>query len=102
MSCRPPGSGGLSCCPRRARGRQRAQAIGAALGTPVRFVEQSRGEARAQLLPFMPEPIADGALAILGEPSAAEQVVSPDAEQVLGRPPRTFAQWAARNIAAFR
>ena len=39
---------------------------------------------------------------VLGEPSAAEQRVSPDAGQVLGRPPRTFTEWARHNIAAFR
>ncbi|MEV6862411.1 NAD(P)H-binding protein [Streptosporangium subroseum] len=82
--------------------RQRAQAIGEALGTPVRFIEQSREEARAQMLQFMPEPVADGTLSILGEPSAAEQRVSPDVERILGRSPRTFAEWAVRNVAAFR
>ena len=70
--------------------------------TPVRFVEQTREEARAQMLQFMPEPVVEGTLAILGEPTAAEQRVSPDVEQVLGRAPRTFADWAERNIAAFR
>jgi hypothetical protein len=50
----------------------------------------------------MPEPVVDGTLAILGEPSAAEQRVSPDVEQILGRAPGTFAKWAVRNIAAFR
>jgi uncharacterized protein YbjT (DUF2867 family) len=82
--------------------RERARAIGDALGTAVRFVEQSRDEARAQMLQFMPEPVVDGTLDILGEPSAAEQRVSPDVEQILGRAPRTFAEWAVRNIAAFR
>jgi uncharacterized protein YbjT (DUF2867 family) len=82
--------------------RGRAQAIGDALGTPIRFTGQSREEARAQLLQFMPEPVVDGTLDILGEPTAAELRVSPDAGQVLGRPPRTFAEWARRNIAAFR
>ncbi|WP_328666510.1 NAD(P)H-binding protein [Streptomyces sp. NBC_00322] len=82
--------------------REQAEAIGQALGTPVRFVEQSRDEARAQLLRFMPEPVVDGTLAILGEPFAAEQRVSPAVEQILGRPARTFAHWAQRNIAAFR
>jgi uncharacterized protein YbjT (DUF2867 family) len=82
--------------------RERAQVIGDALGTPVRFVEQSRAEARAQMLRFMPEPVVDGTLAILGEPSAAEQRVSPDIENLLGRAPHTFAEWAGRNIAAFR
>ena len=82
--------------------RGQAAAIGRALGEPVPFTEQSPADARAQLLRFMPGPVADGTLAILGEPTAAEQRVSPDAEHILGRPPRTFASWAARNIAAFR
>lgn len=81
--------------------REQAQAIGSALDTPVRFVEQSRDEARARLLAFMPEPVVDATLTVLGEPSAAEQRVSPDVEKILGRAPRTFADWAARNIAAF-
>ncbi|MFC7548145.1 NAD(P)H-binding protein [Plantactinospora sp. GCM10030261] len=82
--------------------RQRAAAIGDALGEPVRFVEQTRNEARADLLRFMPEPVADGTLAILGMPSEAERRVSPDVEKVLGRPPHAFADWAVRNVAAFR
>jgi uncharacterized protein YbjT (DUF2867 family) len=82
--------------------RQWAQAIGDALGTPVRFVEQSREEAWAQMLQSMPEPVVDATLTVLGEPSAAEQRVSPAVEQLLGRPPGTFAEWAVRNIAAFR
>jgi uncharacterized protein YbjT (DUF2867 family) len=31
-----------------------------------------------------------------------EVLVSPDVDEVLGRAPRTFADWAARNAAAFR
>jgi hypothetical protein len=54
------------------------------------------------MLQFMPEPVVEGTLAILGEPTPAEQRVSPHVEQILGRSPRTFAEWAARNIAAFR
>ncbi|MEU4544177.1 SDR family oxidoreductase [Nonomuraea dietziae] len=82
--------------------RERAEAIGAALGAPVRFDEQTREEARAQMLAFMPEPVVDGTLAILGEPTPEEQKVSPDVELLLGRAPRAFADWAARNVAAFR
>jgi uncharacterized protein YbjT (DUF2867 family) len=82
--------------------RERARAIGDALGTPVRFVEQTREEARAQMLRFMPEPVVEGTLAILGEPTAAEREVSPAVEHILGRAPRTFADWAERNVAAFR
>ncbi|WP_426503972.1 NAD(P)H-binding protein [Dactylosporangium sp. McL0621] len=82
--------------------RQRAQAIGEAIGAPVEFVEQSPEEARAQLLGFMPEVVADGTLAILGTPEPQERAVSPDVERVLGRPAGTFAAWARRNAAAFR
>ncbi|GAA1674022.1 NAD(P)H-binding protein [Streptomyces yatensis] len=82
--------------------REQAQTIGDALGEPVRFTELSRAQARAKMLRFMPEPVADGTLDILGEPTADEQRVSPDIERVLGRPPRAFADWAMRNIAAFR
>jgi uncharacterized protein YbjT (DUF2867 family) len=82
--------------------RERARTIGDALGEEVRFVEQTRDEARAEMLRFMPEPVVDGTLAILGEPAEAERRVSPDVERVLGRPPRAFAEWVRRHTAAFR
>src|SRR6185312_3780928 len=82
--------------------RERAAAIGVALGEPVRFVEQSVEEARAQMVTFMPPPVADGTLKIIGEPTAQEQKISGDVESVLGRPARPFAEWAGRNIEAFR
>jgi uncharacterized protein YbjT (DUF2867 family) len=81
--------------------RQRAHLIGEALGRTVRFVEQTREEARAQMLEFMPEPVVEGTLAILGEPTAEEQKVSPDVRHLLGREPRDFAAWARRNVRAF-
>jgi uncharacterized protein YbjT (DUF2867 family) len=81
---------------------QRAAAIGAALGEDVRFVEQTRAEAAAQMLRFMPEPVVEATLDALGTPMPVEQRVSPDVEQVLGRPPRAYAEWVGRNIAAFR
>jgi uncharacterized protein YbjT (DUF2867 family) len=82
--------------------RQQAAAIGAALGAPVAFTELTPAQARTAMLAFMPEAIADATLGILGDPSPAEQGVRPDLAQLLGRPPATFAGWAARNVAAFR
>ncbi|WP_328885638.1 NAD(P)H-binding protein [Streptomyces sp. NBC_00316] len=82
--------------------RQRAEAIGDALGEPIRFIEQTRDEAHAQMLQFMPGPVVETTLDALGEPNAAEQRISPDVERVLGRAPRTFADWVQRHIAAFR
>ncbi len=82
--------------------RQQAAAIGDALSEPVRFAELSRAEARSQMLEYMPEPVVESTLGILGSPSADEQRVSPDVERLIGRPPRTYAEWAARNVVAFK
>jgi hypothetical protein len=54
------------------------------------------------MLGFMPEPVVESTLGVLGAPSAAEQSVSPDVERLLVRRLRGFAEWAARHTAAFR
>jgi uncharacterized protein YbjT (DUF2867 family) len=82
--------------------RDQAAAIGEALGEPVRFVPQTRDEARSAMSGFMPPEVVEATLDILGSPSPAEQRVSPDVSRVLGRAPRPFADWAARNAAAFK
>jgi uncharacterized protein YbjT (DUF2867 family) len=82
--------------------RQQATAIGDALGEPLRFGEQSRDEARAQMLRFMPEWAVETTLAVLGEPTPTEQQISPAVQQVLGRAPRAFADWVRDHLPAFR
>ena len=82
--------------------REQARVIETVVGQPVQFTELSREEARAGMIRFMPEPVVEATLDVLGAPTAAEQAVSPDVEKVLGRQPRTFADWVTRNAAAFR
>lgn len=82
--------------------RGQTEAIAAALGSPVRFHELTHDEAKAGMARSMPAELAEDTLAILGSPNPAELRVSPDVQRVLGRAPRPFADWAARNIAAFR
>ncbi|WP_333743323.1 SDR family oxidoreductase [Streptomyces ardesiacus] len=82
--------------------RGQTEALAAALGAPVAFQELTREEARAAMARSMPAELADDTLDILGSPSPAEQRVGPDVERVLGRAPRPFADWAARNVGAFR
>ncbi|WP_284746910.1 SDR family oxidoreductase [Amycolatopsis sp. RTGN1] len=82
--------------------RGQTEAIAAALGSPVRFHELTRAEAKAGMTRSMPGELADDTLDILGSPSPAELRVSPDVERVLGRAPRSFADWAAHNVGAFR
>ncbi|MFF5015054.1 SDR family oxidoreductase [Streptomyces sp. NPDC001165] len=82
--------------------RQQAEAIAAALGSPVRFHELTRDEAKATMTQFVPVQLADDTLDIISAPNPAELRISPDVERVLGRAPRPFNDWVARNIAVFR
>ncbi|MTE15048.1 SDR family oxidoreductase [Nocardia aurantiaca] len=82
--------------------RQQAQALAAALGEPLRFVELTREQARVNMLRFMPGSVADHTLTILGEPTREEQLVSGDVERVLRRPATAYAEWAVRVAPAFR
>lgn len=81
--------------------RERVRALGEALGVALRFVEQSRAEAREQMAGFLPLEVVDRTLGILGSPLPEEQRVSPDLATLLGREPASFAQWARRHVAAF-
>ncbi|MFQ6332034.1 NmrA family transcriptional regulator [Nocardia sp. CWNU-33] len=105
VALREPGHGGgiyTLTGPEPISPRQQASAIGNALGEPVRFIEQSRAQARTQMLGYMPEPVVEATLDALGTPLPSEQRVSPDVERLLGRPPHSIAEWAARNISAFQ
>ena len=82
--------------------RQRVADLAGALGEPISFTDQTPGDARAQMLQFMPPPVVEGTLAILGAPTDQEQRISPDVAAIVGRPPRPFAAWTARNLDAFR
>jgi uncharacterized protein YbjT (DUF2867 family) len=82
--------------------RQQTLAISEALGEPIEFVEQSRDEAREHMLRFMPAHVVETTLDVLGTPTPGELRISPDVEQVLGRPPRAFIDWARASVTAFK
>ncbi|WP_460498070.1 NAD(P)H-binding protein, partial [Glycomyces tarimensis] len=82
--------------------RGQTRAIAAAIGEAVEFIEQTRDEARQQLLRFWPEDVVEASLDVIGSPNEAERRISPEVERVLGRGPRTFEDWARRHAAAFR
>ncbi|WP_405676196.1 NAD(P)H-binding protein [Streptomyces sp. NBC_01511] len=82
--------------------RQQSEAIAAALGSPVRFHELTREEARAAMTQSVAPQLADDTLDIISAPNPAELRISPDVERVLGRAPRPFSNWVARGIDAFR
>jgi uncharacterized protein YbjT (DUF2867 family) len=82
--------------------RQRTEMIARVIQQDIAFIQVSPDDAREQMLQFMPAPVADATLAILGHPTPEEARVSPDVEKLLGRPARSFADWAQRNVSAFR
>lgn len=78
------------------------RAIAAALGEPIRFEEltpdQTRAAWRGTVDPETTDWLLDGYALSTGYP---QQPVSTVAD-LLGRPARTFAQWAIDHVAAFR
>jgi len=88
--------------PERISPREQANVLAATIDAPLRFVEQTRAEATAVWTRFMPPLIVETTLDALGQPTADELRISPDIANVLGRAPRNFAAWAARNAAAYR
>jgi uncharacterized protein YbjT (DUF2867 family) len=71
--------------------------LGAELGRSLRAVEPPADAVRAGMVRSgMAEAVVDEILARMKD-GAAEAEVLPTVAQVLGRPPASFAQWAARN-----
>jgi len=81
----------------------RVRIISEVLGREVRFEEQSREEARAQMLanPWMTDALVDTLLDLMAGGDPSEDPVLPGVPQVLGRPARTFAGWVQQHRKAF-
>jgi uncharacterized protein YbjT (DUF2867 family) len=76
--------------------------IGAVIGSPLSIQEISADEARRAGLAAMPPQVVNKLLdawaAALGQPA----FVSSTFQQLMGRPPRTFQDWATANASVFR
>jgi len=88
--------------PEALRPADRARVLGELLGRDIRFVGLSNEEARAEMTAKMPEPYVDAFFSFFVDGTVDETTVQPTVEQVLGRPPRSFAQWAEAHSDAFR
>ncbi|GAA1989578.1 SDR family oxidoreductase [Amycolatopsis minnesotensis] len=75
--------------------------IGAALGRSLTFAEIAADEAREQMTRYAPAPIVDAVLGQLAAAVARPYVPTGVVEEVTGRPPRGFADWAAEHAADF-
>jgi len=92
--------------PQALTGDDMAAAVSDALGEEVRYVDHPPDAFRARLLAASaPQWLADEVLAIYAQGFYADGAagrVSPDLEALLGRPPRTFAEFAADHVELFR
>jgi uncharacterized protein YbjT (DUF2867 family) len=77
--------------------------IGTVLGRDIPFIELTVEQAQAEWQAAgMPQEIIDFMMWAYGSTPEVGYTVVPTVEQVTGRPPRTFAQWAAENVDKFR
>jgi uncharacterized protein YbjT (DUF2867 family) len=79
-----------------------AEQIGTVIGRPVRFEEQTPGEAREAMSRTLPPFVVDALLSMyasmVDQPATVHATV---VEQLLGKPARSFATWAADNASLF-
>jgi uncharacterized protein YbjT (DUF2867 family) len=81
---------------------QQAEAIGAAIGRPVRFEELSPEAFRQFAAQRFPAPVVDDLLRYWARSVGRAAEMAPDLEKIIGRTATTFAQWAARHADAYR
>ncbi|GAA3977522.1 NAD(P)H-binding protein [Actinomadura viridis] len=82
---------------------QKLAVLGEALGRDIRFVELTEQQARERMRQAGASQAAvDHVTGWYAAPPREAYTVTPTVERILGRPPRTFAQWARENAEAFR
>ncbi|MFM9695224.1 NAD(P)H-binding protein [Streptomyces europaeiscabiei] len=83
--------------------RQQVEAIAAALGRDVPFIEINRQEARAQMVAVFGDEAADAVLDVTGGDVNSELLTVRDTvSRVTGSPGRPFRRWAEENAHMFR
>ena len=80
----------------------RVRILGAALGRELRLEALSDADARAKMSDEMPAEYVDAFFDFYVDGNLDESQIQPTVEQLLGRAPRSFEQWAAAHADAFR
>jgi uncharacterized protein YbjT (DUF2867 family) len=78
----------------------RVYQLAGVLQRPLHFEEQAPGEFRQQMS-TMPAHVTDSLLELLASRVDATPEITDTVQQVTGRPPRTYRQWAARHATDF-
>jgi uncharacterized protein YbjT (DUF2867 family) len=88
--------------PEALRPGERVRILGEVLGRELRYEAQPDDEARAEMLAQMPAEYVDAFFSFYSDGKLDEATVFPTVEEVAGRPPRTFADWARLNVGRFQ
>jgi hypothetical protein len=81
---------------------EQVRIIGAAIGRRIQFQELSPDEFRRETAETWPRPVVDMLLAAWEATMGRPAFVTSTVLDVVGSPPRTFAQWATDHARAFR
>ena len=88
--------------PEPSRPADRVRVLAAVLGRDLRFKAQPDAEARAEMSAAMATEYVDAFFNFWADGTLDESTALPTVEQLTGRPPRTFEQWARAHADAFR
>jgi uncharacterized protein YbjT (DUF2867 family) len=80
---------------------EQVRIIGAAIGRPIQFDELSSDDFRRETADTWPQPVVDMLLAAWAATMGQPAFVTSTVLDVVGSPPRTFAQWATDHADAF-
>jgi uncharacterized protein YbjT (DUF2867 family) len=80
----------------------RVRVLATVLGRDLRFEGQPDAEARTEMEEAMPTEYVDAFFSFYVEGTLEESKVYPTVEELTGRKPRTFEQWAIAHAGAFR
>jgi uncharacterized protein YbjT (DUF2867 family) len=80
----------------------RAAILAQALGRKLRFEAQPDDEARREMSAAMPPEYVDAFFNFYADGALDDSIVLPAYQDITGRPPRTFEQWARAHAGAFR
>ncbi len=81
--------------------QRQVELIGEAIGTDIRIDELSEERARAEFGRFEESPIVDAIIELIAAATQGGSPATTTAQDVLGRPPVPFAQWARDHVAEF-
>jgi uncharacterized protein YbjT (DUF2867 family) len=81
---------------------QQAEAIGKAIGRPVRFEELSPEQFRQFATQHFPAPVVEDLLKSLASYVGQTDYMTADLEKLIGRPATSYAQWAAQHADSYR